>query len=50
MNVYILNIAETLLRNASEMYACIYVVVNFFSQVIFIFLLSLGMLMYANDV
>ena len=28
----------------------IYVVVNFLSQVIFIFLLFLGMLMYANEV
>ena len=28
----------------------IYVVVNFLSQVIFVFLLFLGMLMYANEV
>ena len=28
----------------------IYVVVNFLSQVIFIFLLFLGMIMYANEV
>ena len=28
----------------------VYVVVNFLSQVIFIFLLFLGMVMYANDV
>ena len=28
----------------------IYVVVNFFSQVIFVFLLFLGMVMYANEV
>ena len=28
----------------------VYVVVNFLSQVIFIFLLFLGMLMYANEV
>ena len=28
----------------------IYVVVNFLSQVIFLFLLFLGMIMYANDV
>ena len=29
---------------------CIYVVVNFLSQVIFLFLLFLGMVMYANGV
>ena len=28
----------------------VYVVVNFLSQVIFLFLLFLGMLMYANEV
>ena len=28
----------------------VYVVVNFLSQVIFLFLLSLGMVMYANEV
>ena len=28
----------------------VYVVVNFLSQVIFIFLLFLGMIMYANEV
>ena len=28
----------------------VYVVVNFLSQVIFVFLLFLGMLMYANEV
>ena len=31
-------------------YRNVYVVVNFLSQVIFIFLLFLGMLMYANGV
>ena len=29
---------------------CIYVVVNFLCQVIFVFLLLLGMVMYANEV
>ena len=29
---------------------CIYVVVNFLSQVVLVFLLFLGMVMYANDV
>ena len=31
-------------------YLGVYVVVNFLSQVIFIFLLFLGMIMYANEV
>ena len=30
--------------------SCIYVVVNFLSQVIFVFLLFLGMVMYANEI
>ena len=29
---------------------CTYVVVNFLSQVIFVFLLFLGMVMYANEI
>ena len=29
---------------------CVYVVVNFLSQVIFVFLLFLGMVMYANEI
>ena len=29
---------------------CVYLVVNFLSQVIFVFLLFLGVVMYANDV
>ena len=29
---------------------CVYVAVNFLSQVIFVFLLFLGMVMYANEV
>ena len=35
---------------AMYFYDVVYVVVNFLSQVIFIFLLFLGMLMYANEV
>ena len=41
-------IRPVLLNNQGYMY--IYVVVNFLSQVIFIFLLFLGMIMYANEV
>ena len=29
---------------------CVYVVVNFLTQVIFVFLLFLGMVMYANEI
>ena len=31
-------------------YVCVYVVVNFLAQVISVFLLFLGMVMYANQV
>ena len=34
----------------SHLLRYIYVVVNFLSQVIFVFLLFLGMVMYANEV
>ena len=34
----------------ADVSASIYVVVNFLSQVIFVFLLFLGMAMYANEV
>ena len=37
-------------RNAKKNFADIYVVVNFFSQVMFLFLLFLGVVMYANEV
>ena len=37
--------------NLNLIFACnIYVVVNFLSQVIFVFLLFLGMVMYANKI
>ena len=38
------------LTDLGESYIYIYVVVNFLSKVIFIFILFLGMLMYANEV
>ena len=31
-------------------HTCVYVVANFLSQVIFVFLLFLGMVMYANEI
>ena len=37
-------------RNATKNLADIYVVVNFLSQVIFLFLLFLGVVLYANEV
>ena len=40
----------TIIPFISFYYTGIYVVVNFLSQVIFLFLLFLGMLMYANEV
>ena len=39
---------NSILTNSPSVY--IYVVVNFLSQVIFVFLLFLGMVMYANEV
>ena len=43
---------QLLLRSASEpaKWTNVYVVVNFLSQVVFVFLLLLGLVMYANEV
>ena len=42
-------IVHSLLHCKAE-FSCINVVANFLSQVIFVFLLFLGMLLYANEV
>ena len=36
--------------DTSASLACVYIVVNFLSQVVFVFLLVFGMVMYANEV
>ena len=41
---------DILSANFNCKYFSIYVVVNFLSQVVLVFLLFLGMVMYANDV
>ena len=40
----------TVNRTILYMKGCVYVVVNFLSQVMFVFLLFFGMVMYANEV
>ena len=37
-------------KTSVDKYTCVYVVVNFSCQVIFVFLLFWGMVMYANEV
>ena len=44
------SLVELIVSESTEFNLCIYVVVNFLSQVIFVFLLFLRMVKYANEV